>query len=215
MPAEPTYRIYRSVTLGSDCVVGDFCVIGVPPGKRTDGELETRIGAGAVLRSHTVIYAGNVIGDHFMTGHGALIREENVIGDHVSIGSHSILEHHTRLGNHVRIHSGAFVPEFSVVEDEAWIGPNVVVTNVLHPLCPAVAECIKGATIRRGAKIGANATLLPGVVIGEMALVAAGAVVTKDVAARAVVAGNPARVINTIDDLTCPWEYVAHPYPSP
>jgi acetyltransferase-like isoleucine patch superfamily enzyme len=206
------YRLYPNVHLGEGCTIGDYVIIGVPPSGKQDGELETHIGPGAVVRSHSVIYAGNVIGARFQTGHSALIREQNVIGDNVSIGSHSIVEHHVRLGDGVRIHSQAFIPEFTVLEEGAWIGPNVVFTNVLHPLCPEVGRCIRGATVGRGAKIGANATILPAVTIGQMALVAAGAVVAHDVAARAVVAGNPARVVKTIDELTCPWEYVAHPY---
>lgn len=208
-------RIYPNVALAKECRLGDFVVIGVPPEGKGDGELETHIGVGAIIRSHTVIYAGNRIGNHFMTGHGALIREENEIGNHVSIGSHSIVEHHTRIGSRVRIHSGAFIPEFCILEDEAWIGPNVVFTNVLHPMCPEVPKCIKGPTLMRGAKIGANATVLPSVVVGEMAIVAAGAVVTRDVPARMVAAGNPARVVKSIDELTCPWDYVIHPYPLP
>lgn len=212
MNAAGNYKLYANVTFGADSVIGDYAIIGVPPGSRADGELETIIGANANIRSHTVIYAGNRIGSHFATGHGALVREENTIGDHVSIGSHSIVEHHVLIGNRVRIHSGAFVPEFSILEDEAWIGPRVVFTNVLHPLCPEVAKCIKGPTIQRGAKIGANTTILPRIIVGEMALVAAGSVVTKDVPPRMVVAGNPAKVIKSIDELGCPWEYVAHPY---
>jgi acetyltransferase-like isoleucine patch superfamily enzyme len=212
---ETGYRLYRNVRLGAGCVIGEYVVIGVPPRGGKDGALVTRIGAGAVIRSHTVIYAGNVIGDGFMTGHGTLLREENKIGANVSIGSHSIIEHHVTIGDRVRIHSGAFIPEFSLLEDDSWIGPNVVFTNVLHPLCPEVAKCIKGPVIRSGAKIGANATVLPSVTVGEMAMVAAGAVVTHDVPPRAVVAGNPARIVKTIDELACPWDYIAAPYPVP
>lgn len=214
MPRRPgNIRVYRNVLLGADCFIEDFVIIGRPPKGFADGELETRIGAAAMIRSHTVIYSGNVIGDRFATGHGVLIREQNIIGSDVSIGSHSIIEHHVTIGDRVRVHSGAFIPEFSLLEDGAWIGPHVVFTNVLHPLCPEVPKCIKGPTIRSGAKIGAGAIVLPSVTVGEMALVAAGAVVTRDVPARAVVAGNPARIVKTIDELTCPWEYVATPYP--
>ncbi len=92
-----------------------------------------RIGSGALIRSHTVIYAGSVIGDRFMAGHGALVREENEIGDRVSIGSHSVVEHHVRLADGVRIHTGAFVPEFSILEEGAWLGPHVVFTNARLP----------------------------------------------------------------------------------
>ncbi len=194
-------HILPNVTLGADAAIGDYCILGEPPRGKKPGELKTRIGARAVIRSHTVIYAGNVIGDDFQTGHGALVREENHIGNNVSIGSHTIVEHHVTIGNSVRLHSNVFIPEFSVLEDDCWLGPNVVVTNARYPRSKNVKEQLRGATIRRGAKIGANATLLPGVVIGENALVGAGAVVTHDVPAGAVVVGNPARVIKNIEDI--------------
>ncbi len=93
-----------------------------------------------------------------------------------------------------------------------WIGPNVVLTNVLHPLCPRAKECIKGATIEPGAKIGANATLLPGITIGKNALVGAGSVVTDDIPAGVVVAGSPARIIKSVEQLTCPYDLIKTPY---
>lgn len=194
-------KIYPNVHLGENTTIGDYAIIGEPPRGKEPGELETRIGARAVIRSHTVIYAGNRIGDHFQSGHGVLIREENEIGDDVSIGSHSTVEHHVKIGNGVRLHSNVFVPEFSVLEDECWLGPNVVVTNARYPRSRRVKEQLQGATIKRRAKIGANATLLPGVVIGENALVGAGAVVVADVPPNAVVVGNPARVIKSVADI--------------
>ncbi len=141
-----------------------------------------------------------------------MIREENEIGDRVSIGTGSIVEHHVKIGHGVRIHSQVFVPEFSILEDGCWLGPNVVLTNALHPLCPRVKECLKGATIRAGARIGANATLLPDIEIGQGALVGAGSVVVRDVGAGSVVAGNPARKVKSIDDLTCPYGLMDKPY---
>ncbi len=209
---EPTYRLYPNVQLGQNVQLGDYVIVGVPPRGREPGQLPTLIGEGAVIRSHTVIYAGNRIGRGFQTGHGVMIREENDIGDEVSIGTQSIVEHHVRIGDGVRLHSQVFVPEHSVLEDGCWLGPNVVLTNARHPLCPRVKDCLRGATIRRGAKIGANATLLPDVTIGEMALVGAGAVVVEDVPARAVVVGNPARVVRTVDELTCLYGLCAGPY---
>jgi acetyltransferase-like isoleucine patch superfamily enzyme len=207
-----TTRIFANVELGDGVQLGSSCVIGQPPRGKQDGELLTRVGSGSVIRSHTVVYAGNVIGERFSTGHGVMIREENRIGDDVSVGSHSIVEHHVSIGNGVRIHSQAFIPEYSVLEDGCWIGPNVVLTNAYHPMCPKAKECLKGPTVRRGAKIGANATLLPDITIGEDALVGAGSVVVDDVAAGAVVAGNPARVIKDISDLGCPYYMIDRPY---
>lgn len=208
----PTARIYPNVRLGDNVEIGEFAIVGVPPRGRAEGELVTVIGDGAIIRSHTVIYAGNTIGQRFQTGHHAMIREENSIGDDVSVGTGSVVEHHVQIGNRVRIHSQAFVPEYSVLEDGAWIGPNAVLTNVPHPLCPRAKECIKGPTIRRGAKIGANATILPFLVVGEDALVGAGSVVAEDVPDRSVVAGNPARVIKRLEQLTCPVKLIDTPY---
>jgi len=207
-----TAKIYPNVTIGEGAEIGDYCVIGLPPKGKAPGELPTVIGPNAVIRSHTVIYAGNVIGENFNSGHNVLVREENKIGDHVSIGSHTVIEHHLEIQDEVRIHSQAFVPEFTLLEKGCWVGPNVVFTNAYHPLCKRVKECLKGATVKSGAKIGANTTVLPDVTIGEMALVGAGSVVVKDVPAKSVVAGVPAKVIKNVSDLTCPYGLCERPY---
>ena len=196
-----TSKVYQNVTLGQGAVVEDFCVVGAPPRGSRDGELPTAIGEGAVIRSHTVIYSGNVIGRNFQTGNKVNIRESNRIGNNVSVGTLSVVEHHVEIADNVRIHTQAFIPEFSVLEEGCWIGPNVVLTNAKYPLSPGVKDQLAGPIVRKGAKIGANATILPGVVIGENALVGAGSVVVRDVAPGAVVAGNPARVIRQISEL--------------
>ena len=195
------HRVYDGVVLGDGIVIEDFCIVGTPPRGYAEGELSTSIGTGAFIRSHTVIYAGNKIGKNLQTGNKVNIRELNEIGDDVSIGTLSVIEHHVTIGNGVRIHSQVFIPEYSVLEDGSWLGPNVVLTNAKYPLSPDAKKNLKGPTIRKGAKIGANSTILPGIVIGENALVGAGSVVAQDVPPNAVVAGNPARVIKNIKDL--------------
>ncbi|GAG26600.1 unnamed protein product, partial [marine sediment metagenome] len=190
-----------NVKLGKNCVIEDFAILGVPPRGYGDGDLETVVGDNAVIRAHTVVYAGNKIGRNFQSGNKANVREVNEIGDDVSIGTLSVIEHHVKIGNSVKIHSQAFIPEFTVLEDECWIGPNVVITNAKYPKSPAVKDKLKGPYIMKGAIIGANATLLPGIKIGQHALVGAGSVVTKDVLDGCVVAGNPAKVINQIEKL--------------
>lgn len=195
------YFCHPNVHLGTDFQIGEYVVLGVPPRGHAPGELETRIGTRAVIRSHTVIYAGNVIGNDFQTGHGVLIRENNQIGHRVSVGSHSVVEHHVVIGDDVRIHSNAFVPEFTTLEDGCWIGPNAVLTNARYPLSPGAKEELEGPHIESRAKIGANATLLPGVRIGVDALVGAGAVVVHDVPPSKVVVGNPARIVGDVADL--------------
>jgi UDP-3-O-[3-hydroxymyristoyl] glucosamine N-acyltransferase len=153
-----TAIVYPNVQLGEGSVVGEFCIIGEPPRGAAPGDVPTVIGPGAVIRSHTVIYAGNVIGAGFQTGHSALLRESNTIGDDVSVGSHSIIEHHVQIADKVRIHSQAFIPEFSTLETGSWVGPGVRFTNAPHPLSPDAKDSLIGPTLAPGAKIGANAT---------------------------------------------------------
>ena len=201
MNSGDTAIIYPGVVWGGAYTLGPFVIVGQAPRGHQPGDLATRIGAGAYINSHTVIYAGNIIGTNLRVGHGVLIREQNEIGDDVSIGSGSNVEHHVRIGNRVRLHSNVFVPELSVLEDDCWLGPNVVVTNARYPATPTTKEELVGAYIEKRAKIGANTTILPGVRIGTDALVGAGAVVTVDVPSGAVVAGNPARVIKYISQI--------------
>jgi acetyltransferase-like isoleucine patch superfamily enzyme len=194
-------KIYPNVKLGKNCIIEDFVIIGVPPKGHRAGELETVIGDNAIIRSHTVIYAGNTIGINFQTGNKANIREINEIGDNVSIGTMSVVEHHVRISDGVRIHSQVFIPEYTIIEEGCWIAPNVVFTNAKYPNSPNAKSELRGVNMKKYAIIGANSTILPGVIIGEHALVGAGSVVTKDVPDKSVVVGNPAKKINRIDKL--------------
>lgn len=189
---ESNHVRFPNVELGDRSTVDDYVILGRAPKGAEPGELKLTIGSDAVLRSHSVLYAGSRIGDHFQCGHGALIRETCTIGDDCSVGSGTVLEFQVQMGHGVRIHSHCFVPEHSVLEDGCWLGPNVVVTNAKFPQAKRTKELLAGVRIGRGAKIGANTTLLPGVRIGEGALVGAGSVVTRDVPAGTLVMGNPA-----------------------
>ncbi|MCD6237172.1 MAG: N-acetyltransferase [Thermoplasmata archaeon] len=199
-----TARILKNVKLGENVTIGDYVIIGVPPRGKKEGELETVIGDNAVIRSHTVIYAGNIIGNNFQTGHHVNVREENSIGDNVSIGTKTVVEFKTKIEDNVRIHSQAFIPEYCALKEGCWIGPNVVLTNARYPKSKRSKEFLEGVVVGRNAKIGANSTILPGVKIGDNALVGAGSVVTEDVSAGKVVVGNPAKVIGDVKSLKYP-----------
>jgi acetyltransferase-like isoleucine patch superfamily enzyme len=196
-----TAIIHPNVEIGEGSIVEDYCIIGVPdPGKKP-GEEKTIIGKNSHIRSHSIIYAGNKIGNSFQTGNHATIREENTIGNNVSIGTKSDVQHHVRIEDAVRIHTLAFIPEHTILQKGAWIGPKVCITNAPYPNSPIAKAHLKKVIIEENAKIGANATILPGVTIGKNALVGAGAVVTKDVLPATVVVGNPAHVLKKVHEL--------------
>lgn len=170
--------------------------MGYPSGRAGKGG-EVVIGPGARIRSGSVIYQAVRIGHHFETGHSVIIREENEIGDSVSIWSHSVIDYGCRIGSRVKIHSNTYVAQYTVIEDDVFIAPGTIFANDKYP----VSHHLEGPRVKRGARIGVNVTILPGVTIGEEALVGAGSVVTKDVPDRTVVVGNPARPVATIDEI--------------
>jgi acetyltransferase-like isoleucine patch superfamily enzyme len=200
------------VSIGPGADLQGPCIIGKAPRGKSEGELPLTIGADAVIRAFTTLYAGSSFGERLQTGQGASVRERNHVGDDVSVGTNAVLEFGNHIGSRVRIHSGCFL-EMATLEDDVFVGPNVVFTDDPHPMnCPRYQECRGGAVVRRLARIGANATLLPGVEVGEGALVGAGAVVVKDVPAGMVIAGNPARVVKAVAELTCPPGFFERPY---
>lgn len=197
------------VEIGENPGIEEFVILGKNPAGL---EKKLIIGDNCKIRSHSVIYRGNTIGSDFQTGHGVMIRENNIIGDKVSIGTHSIVEMENSIGNGARIHSNCFIAEFVVIGDGAWIGPSVTILNTLHPPCPHFSECAKGVVIGRNAKIGGNVTIGPHVTIGENAVVGFGSVVTKPVPDNCVAFGNPARVRNSVNELTCVSGLMKRPY---
>lgn len=198
------------IIVGKNPVIEEYVTLGILP--TTKGEHKLIIGDYPHVRSHSVIYAGNRIGDNFQTGHGVLIRENNVIGDNVSIGSHTVIERENRIGNNVRIHSNCFIPEFVIIEDDVWISPSTTILNILHPPCPRFEDCARSVHIKRSAKIGGNVTIGPRVTIGANSLIGMGSVVTQNIPDNVLAHGNPAKVIKRIDELTCKLGYFKTPY---
>ncbi|MGL1890229.1 MAG: hypothetical protein OCD02_01315 [Spirochaetaceae bacterium] len=197
----PSAIIYPNVVIGNNVEIGPFCIIGEPPMGSKLGELETVIGHDSIIRSHTIIYSGNKIGNSFNTGHHVVIRENNIIGNKVSIGTGSCIEHQISIADGVRIHSQVFIPEFTKLEQNSWIGPNVVLTNARYPKGNNVKKLLDGVKVCKDAKIGANVTVLPGKIIGANALIGSGSVVTKDVEENTVIIGNPGKKISMVENI--------------
>ncbi|MGY3024523.1 UDP-2-acetamido-3-amino-2,3-dideoxy-glucuronate N-acetyltransferase [Pseudomonas lurida] len=129
----------------------------------------------------------------------SVVFEGATIGSNCNICAHTLIESDVVIGNNVTIKSGVFLWAGTRIEDNVFLGPNATFTNDPMPRSKIYPEAFAGITIMEGASIGANVTLLPGVTIGRYAMVGAGAVVTKDVPDRAVVIGNPAKIIRYVD----------------
>ncbi len=201
--------VYGSTAIGGNSIIGDYVVLGFPR-RRVLKSLRNAfstmknvyeqydsissgviIGENVVIRPFTVVYEGSRIGDNVETGHFVLIREEVEVGEGSLIGTNTIVDGYVRIGRNVRIESGVYIPPKTIIEDNVFLGPHATITNDKYP----VSKRLVGVTIRRGAVIGANSTLIAGVEIGEEAVVAAGSVVTRNVPPRTVVAGVPAKPI--------------------
>jgi acetyltransferase-like isoleucine patch superfamily enzyme len=194
--------IYPNVSLGEGSVVYGPCVLGHPPRGRAPGELPLTIGKGATIRAFTTIYAGVTIGDRFQTGNSAVILTDNQLGDDCSVGTCAALDCGNRIGNRVKIHTHAGM-ECATLEDDVYIGPGARLLDDPHVPCPRSKECVGGVKVRRFGVVGADATVLAGLTVGERAVVAAGALVTRDVEPGMIVAGNPARVLKRIEEVAC------------
>ena len=184
------------VDIGANQRVGKFVVLGEDPAD-SDGTLV--IGDNAVIRSHSVIYRDVRIGENLRTGHNVLIREGTTIGDNVLVGTGTVIDGHTSIGSHVSIQSRAYIPTNTVISDYVFIGPCAVLTNDKYPIRKDYE--LRGPTLQRGVSIGANAVILPGVEIGEGAMVAAGACVTRDVPDWKLAIGCPARIVDLPEDM--------------
>jgi acetyltransferase-like isoleucine patch superfamily enzyme len=184
---------YGRNEIGENARIFEPVTIGFPSRENLDktGFTGTKIGKNTILRSGTIIYCDVIIGDDFQTGHNVLIREKTRIGNLVAIGTSTVIDGKVTIGNNASIQSMVYIPTDTLIGNHVFIGPNAVLTNDRYP--PSYGQ-LDGPVIKNRAAIGANATILPGVCIGEGALVAAGSVVTRDVPDRMLAIGSPAKL---------------------
>lgn len=175
------------VTNGSNCEIDEKTTIGY----EYDSDAEpTVLGANVTVRAGSTIYADVVLNDDVQTGHDVLVREESKIGKGTIIGTKTVIDGYSIVGENVSLQTGVYIPSNTKIEDRVFIGPNAVLTNDPYPVRQDVD--LDGPTIKESASIGANATINPGVTVGERAFVASGAIVTEDVPADTLAIGTPA-----------------------
>jgi acetyltransferase-like isoleucine patch superfamily enzyme len=202
-----TAIVYPGTVVGEGCRILDYAVVGKQPtlsARSTAAREELpplELGPGTVVSTGAVVFAGTSVGERVIVGDQSCVRERCIIGDDVVIGRGALVENDTAIGARSNIQAEAYVTAYSTLEDDVFIAPCVVTTNDNFMGRTEKRHALRrGPTIRRGARIGGAVILLPGIEIGEEAFVGAGAVVLKDVPARAVVVGNPARQIREVPD---------------
>jgi len=184
--------IHDRVHIGDHSVVGSNCIVGEPLAAFYTDEAytqpQTEIGDHAIIRSHSVIYAGSSFGVHFQTGHHVVIREQCTIGDHCTIGTFSDLQGHITMGNYCRLHSSVHLAKGSTLGQYVFIYPYAVLTNDRFP--PTIITT--APSIGDYTQIGVHAVVLAGVAIGEHCLIAANATVARNVDDHSFMIGSPA-----------------------
>jgi acetyltransferase-like isoleucine patch superfamily enzyme len=198
--------IHAGVQLGASVRIQDAAILGkaLVLSRQSQAQLRepdpTVVGDGATIAAQAVVVAGAVIGPGAFIGDQSHVRERARVGADSTVGRGSAVDNDVVLGERVRMQTGCYITAFSIVEDDVFIGPGVFTYNDNSMGRHEKGIELKGALLRRACRIGGGARILPDVEVGEEAFVATGSVVTRDVPARALVMGVPARVVGDVGD---------------
>jgi acetyltransferase-like isoleucine patch superfamily enzyme len=200
-----TAVVFPGTVIGEGCKILDYAVVGKQPtlSPRSTAKKEPlpplELGPGTIVSTGAVVFAGTRVGARVILGDQTCVRERCEIADDVVLGRGSLVENDTAIGELTKIQAHAYITAYSTLEDNVFIAPCVATTNDnFMGRTERRHELVKGPTIRRGARVGGAAVLLPGIEIGAEAFVGAGAVVLRDVEPGTVVVGNPARPIRRV-----------------
>ena len=202
----PHVTVFDGTEIGDGCVIEPGAVLGkVARLARTSTASRTapeplRLGARVTVCAGAVIYAGATIGDEAIIGDLAGVRERSTVGRSTVIGRLSTVDNDVTIGDRVKVQTNVYLTAYSLVEDDVFVGPGASTTNDDTMARHGKEYALRGATLRRACRIGGSAVLTPGVEVGEEAFIAAGAIVTRDVPARAFMVGTPARRVRDVGD---------------
>jgi acetyltransferase-like isoleucine patch superfamily enzyme len=198
--------LYGPIDVGRNSYIGSNCVIGFPATDELSQLTQTHktrkkltlLGEKCIVRSGTTIYSNVIVGNDVSFGHNALVRENVTIGAGTKVGTNAVVDGSTRIGDKVSIQTGVYVCTYSTIEDGVFLGPCCVFTN--DKFVTQKPYKLIGPTVRKGASIGANALLFPGVIVGEGAVVGSQAMVNVDIPPRTVFVGVPARKLRDLPE---------------
>jgi acetyltransferase-like isoleucine patch superfamily enzyme len=198
--------IYDETQIGNNVLIQDNVVIGKQPARAKNSILPelkklppTVIGNGVTVGTNSIIYANAVLADDVFVADLATIRERVTIGEKTIVGRGVAVENDCQVGSFCKLETNCYITAYSSIEDYVFIAPCVVTTNDNYMARSKERyEHFKGITVKKGGRIGANATILPGKTIHEDGAVAAGSIVTKDVEAATIVVGAPAKPLRQV-----------------
>jgi UDP-3-O-[3-hydroxymyristoyl] glucosamine N-acyltransferase len=198
--------IHAGTVVGDDVRIDDHTVVGKQPMRAANSattpdqvQPPARVGDTCILGTGVVVYAGATLGKKVLVADLATVRENVSIGDFTIVGRGAAVENFCKIGRYCKLETNAYITAYSELEDRVFVAPGVVTSNDnFVGRTQERFKHFKGVTVRKGGRIGANATILPGKEVGADALVAAGAVLTRDAAPGMVIVGSPAKPLREI-----------------
>jgi UDP-2-acetamido-3-amino-2,3-dideoxy-glucuronate N-acetyltransferase len=203
----PHVVIHEGSRIGANVRIGDHSVVGKNRLRaarsilKDDNYPPAVIGDGCLLGAHVTIYCGAELAKSCLVADLATVREQVSIGEETIVGRNVVVENQTTVGRKCKLETNCYITAYSVIEDFCFIAPMVATSNDNYVgRTEERKKHFKGITVKRGGRIGVGAVILPGVTIGEDALVGAGATVLHDVPPRKIVVGCPARVLRDVPE---------------
>lgn len=198
--------IHSGSSIGENVRIDDNTVIGKQPMRAVNSIFKgekplnpCKISDGCLIGAGAIIYCGCSIGTNTLIADLSTIRENVIVGNNTIIGRGVAIENYCNIGSNCKLETNVYITAYSLIEDFVFIAPGVVTSNDNYAARSKERyKYFKGVTVKKGGRIGAQATILPGKIIEEDGFVAAGSVATKDVLRGEIVAGNPAKVLRKV-----------------
>ncbi|MCI0595798.1 MAG: N-acetyltransferase [candidate division Zixibacteria bacterium] len=198
--------IHDGSEIGANVRIDDNTVIGKQPMRAANSAVTkeqqlpaARIGDNCIIGTSVVIYAGSLLGNRVLVADLSTVRENVTVGDFTIVGRGVAIENFCKIGAYCKLETNAYITAYSELEDRVFVAPCVATSNDnFVGRTKERFKHFKGVTVKKGGRIGVNATILPGKVIAEDTLVAAGALVTRNTTARKIVAGVPAKELRDV-----------------